>query len=195
MTTPQNGQLLGYARVSTGEQDAQLQRDALTTAGCAKIYEDTGSGKSLTGRPRLADMLAYAREGDVIVCWKLDRIARSVVDLINTVDALQARGIGFRVLTGALSGIDTTTPDGRLFLTLISAMAEFERSLILERTHAGLAAAKAQGRVSGRPRALDEDQIAAARARRARGESPTQIAAALKCSRATVYRVLDEQAA
>jgi DNA invertase Pin-like site-specific DNA recombinase len=186
------GRRIGYARVSTADQDHQLQIDALTGAGveARDIFKDTGSGKSTEGRPRLKAALEYAQGGDVLIVWKVDRLARSVVDLINTVDGLAKHGIGFKVLTGALSGIDTTTPDGRLFLTIVGGMAEFERSLIKERTLAGLRAAKDDGRVLGRPRAVDEDKTAIILARRAKGESPTQIAKALGIGRSTVYRAL-----
>jgi DNA invertase Pin-like site-specific DNA recombinase len=184
------GAMVGYARVSTRDQDPQFQINALKTAGAIKIFGDTASGKSTDGRAELAACLEYLRAGDVLVCWKLDRVARSVVDLINLVDALAARGIGFKVLTGALSGIDTTTADGRLFLTIIGGMAEFERSLIVERTLSGLDAARAEGRIGGRPRAVDADTHAALRARRERGESVAKAAKALGISRATAYRAL-----
>jgi DNA invertase Pin-like site-specific DNA recombinase len=186
---------IGYGRVSTRDQDAALQRTALTDAGCSKVFEETGSGKTTEGREQFAALLDYAREGDVIVVWKVDRFARSVIDLILTVDDLQKRGIGFKVLTGALSNVDTTTPDGRLFLTMVGGFAEFERSLIVERTRAGLAAAKAEGRVGGRPKAIDDDKAAAIRARRDKGESPRAIAQALGVGKSTVYRLLAEDEA
>lgn len=187
------GALVGYARVSTGDQDAALQRKALRDVGCIKIFEDTGSGKSTDGRPELAAALEYARPGDTVTVWKLDRFARSVVDLIRMVDDLNSRGIGFNVLTGALSSIDTRTPDGRLFMTIIGGMAEFERSLIVERTRAGLDAARAEGRVGGRPPVMDDDKIAVARARRDKGEPVPSIAKALNVSRATIYNYLREE--
>lgn len=185
------GALIGYARVSTGDQDAQLQLDALKAAGCVKVFTDTASGKSTNGRPELAKTMEYLRPGDALVVWKLDRFARSLIDLVTTVDALAARGVGFKVLTGALANIDPQTPDGRLMLQVIGAMAEFERSLIVERTRAGLATARAEGRVGGRPTVIDEDKLAAARARRDKGESVTSIAKALGVSRATLYRHLE----
>jgi DNA invertase Pin-like site-specific DNA recombinase len=189
MTTTQH--LIGYQRVSTDDQDAQLQDDALTAAGCARIFTDTASGKNLD-RPELTAALDYLRPGDTLVVWKLDRFARSLIDLVTTVDKLRDRGVGFKVLTGALANIDTNTPDGRLMLQVIGAMAEFERSLIVERTRAGLAAARAQGRVGGRRPAIDADKLAAAKARRAKGESVTRIAEALNVGRATLYRALGE---
>jgi DNA invertase Pin-like site-specific DNA recombinase len=193
MTAPTiTGHLVGYARVSTDDQEAQLQTDALTAAGCRRIFTDKASGKN-TNRPELAAALDYLREGDSLCVWKLDRFARSLIDLVTMVDALAARGVGFKVLTGAMASIDPNTPDGRLMLQVVGAMAEFERSLIKDRTRAGLAAARAQGRVGGRPRALDDDKLAIFRDRRAKGESITAIAEALKVSRATLYRQLDEE--
>ncbi|MGW3113527.1 recombinase family protein [Streptomyces sp. NPDC001091] len=188
-----SGQLIGYARVSTDDQEAQLQHDALTAAGCARIFEDKASGKN-TVRPELTAALDYLRPGDTLCVWKLDRFARSLIDLVTTVDALRERGIGFKVLTGALANIDTGTPDGRLMLQVIGAMAEFERSLIKERTQAGLDAARAQGRTGGRPTVVNEDVLTVARARKAKGESVSAIAKALGVSRATLYRHLDESA-
>jgi DNA invertase Pin-like site-specific DNA recombinase len=187
------GHLIGYARVSTDDQDAQLQRDALTAAGCSRIFEDKASGKN-TDRPELAAVLDYLRPGDTLVVWKLDRFARSLIDLVTTVDILREQGIGFKVLTGALANIDTGTPDGRLMLQVIGAMAEFERSLIKERTQAGLKAARVQGRIGGRPTVVNEDVLAVARARKAKGESVSAIAKALGVSRATLYRHLTESA-
>ncbi|CAM5487483.1 DNA-invertase hin [Streptomyces avidinii] len=185
------GHLIGYARVSTDDQEAQLQHDALTAAGCARVFTDKASGKN-TDRPELMAVLDYVRPGDTLCVWKLDRFARSLIDLVNMVDALAARGVGFKVLTGALASIDPNTPDGRLMLQVVGAMAEFERSLIKDRTRAGLDAARAQGRVGGRPAVMDADKLAAAKARKAQGESVTAIAKALKVSRATLYRALDE---
>ncbi|MBS2533276.1 recombinase family protein [Catenulispora sp. NF23] len=193
-TTTPAGHLIGYARVSTGDQDTQLQMDALNAAGVARIFTDTASGKN-ADREELTKMLDYAREGDTIVVYKLDRLGRSLIDLVTIVDALRERGIGFKVLTGALSAVDTTTADGRLFFQIIGAMAEFERSLIKDRTRAGLDAAKAQGRVGGRPKALSDDMATVARARRAKGESVTAIAKALGVSRPTVYKALEGDAA
>ncbi|MFD7497970.1 recombinase family protein [Streptomyces sp. NPDC059832] len=168
-----------------------MQHDALTEAGCARIFTDKASGKN-TDRPELTAALDYARPGDTLCVWKLDRFARSLIDLVNMVDALAARGIGFKVLTGALASIDPNTPDGRLMLQVVGAMAEFERSLIKDRTRAGLDAARAQGHVGGRPAVMDADKLAAAKARKAKGESVTAIAKALGVSRATLYRALDE---
>ncbi len=183
--------LIGYARVSTDDQEAQLQLDALTDAGCSRVFTDKASGKT-TDRPELAAVLDYVRPGDTLCVWKLDRFARSLIDLVSMVDALSAQGIGFKVLTGALASIDPNTPDGRLMLQVVGAMAEFERSLIKERTQAGLHAAKAQGRTGGRPTVISDDKLTIARARKAKGESVTAIAKTLGISRATLYRHLED---
>ena len=144
--------LIGYARVSTVDQNLALQRDALTEAGCAKIFTEQMSG-AVTDRPALHDALEFARSGDTLIVWKLDRLARSMKQLIETVETLRVRGIGFRSLTEAL---DTTTAQGRLVFHMFGALAEFERSLIRERTQAGLAAARRAGRTGGRPPKLTE---------------------------------------
>ncbi len=139
--------LIGYARVSTLDQNLALQRDALTEAGCAKIFTEQMSG-AVTDRPALHDALEFARSGDTLIVWKLDRLARSMKQLIETIENLRLRGIGFRSLTEA---VDTTTAQGRLVFHMFGALAEFERSLIRERTRAGLAAARRAGRTGGRP--------------------------------------------
>ena len=152
--------LIGYARVSTVDQNLALQRDALTEAGCQKIFTEQMSG-AVTDRPALHDALEFARSGDTLIVWKLDRLARSMKQLIETVETLRVRGIGFRSLTEAL---DTTTAQGRLVFHMFGALAEFERSLIRERTQAGLAAARRAGRTGGRPPKLTDDDIEAAKA-------------------------------
>ena len=149
--------LVGYARVSTDEQDDALQVDALEQAGCERIYRDKASGATAQ-RPSLQEALDYVREGDTLVVWRLDRLGRSLKHLIETIGALEERGVGFRSLQEA---IDTTTSGGRLIFHIFGALAEFERNLIRERTRAGLAAARARGRKGGRPRALDEKKQAA----------------------------------
>ena len=131
---------VGYARVSTTDQDLALQLDALTAAGCVKVFEDRASG-TRADRPGLRAALDYARDGDVLVTWKLDRLGRSLPHLIETVTSLATRGVGFRSITEA---IDTTTPGGRLVFHLFGALGQFERDLIQERTRAGLAAAAAR---------------------------------------------------
>ena len=133
---------IGYARVSTTDQDLALQLDALAKVGCTRIFEDTASGAKAE-RPGLAAALSFAREGDILTVWKLDRLGRSLSHLIETVSALKARGVGFRSLT---ESIDTTTPGGRLVFHIFGALGQFERDLIRERTRAGLEAAAARGR-------------------------------------------------
>ena len=185
--------LIGVARVSTDAQDVQLQLDALTAAGCGRVYaEKVSTRKSAIDRQGLAAALSYARRGDTVVCWKLDRVGRSVKEVLTIADGLHERGIGLRILTGTLSGSYSPTGEGKFFFTMMAAFAELERDLIKERTLAGLRAAAAQGRTGGRPTVMDADKLAAARARRERGESPTQIARALGISRASVYRHLAE---
>ena len=183
--------LIGLARVSTDAQDAQLQQDALTAAGCGRVYtEKISTRKAATERAGLSAALDYLRAGDTLVVWKLDRLGRSVKDVLTIADDLHARGVGVRILTGKLSGSYSPTGEGKFFFTMMTAFAELERDIIHERTMAGLVAAKAQGRNGGRPPVMDEDKLAAARARRERGESPTEIARALGVSRASVYRHL-----
>src|SRR5215211_3160469 len=143
---------IGYARVSTQEQTLNLQQDALTQAGCEQVFTDTVSG-SQDDRPGLSDALSHLRPGDTLVVWRLDRLGRSLRHLIETVTELAQRGIGFRSL---MEQIDTTTPGGKLVFHVFGALAEFERDLIKERTQAGLRAARARGRVGGRPKALDD---------------------------------------
>src|SRR5689334_18321537 len=141
---------IGYARISTGEQLLDLQRDALTAAGCESIFTDTLTG-ARASRPGLDEALSYIRKGDTLVVWRLDRLGRSLKHLIETVAALEEQGIGFKSLT---EQIDTTTSGGKLIFHVFGALAEFERDLIQERTQAGLRAARARGRVGGRPKKL-----------------------------------------
>lgn len=175
--------------MSTDGQDTQLQLDALTAAGCGRIFEEKISSRR-HDRPGLEAALDHLRPhaGDSLVVWKLDRLGRSVKDLLTIADDLHEKGIGLRVLTGTLAGSYTPTGEGKFFFTVMAAFAELERDLIQQRTLAGLEAARRQGRVGGRPSVMDPDKVAAARARRARGEGPTQIAKALGISRATYYR-------
>jgi len=147
--------LIGYARVSTAEQDTPLQTDALHKAGCERIFEDTVSGVK-ADRHGLASALAYLRDGDVLAVWRLDRPGRSLPHLIETISALEARGVGFRSLT---ERIDTTTSGGRLVFHVFGALGQFERDLIRERTKAGLAAAAARGRKGGRKPIITADKL------------------------------------
>ncbi|MEU9653030.1 MULTISPECIES: recombinase family protein [Streptomyces] len=179
--------LIGYKRVSTKAQDAQLQADAMSEAGCGKVFEDKLSGKN-TERPGLLAALEYMREGDTLCVWKLDRLGRSTKDVLTIAEELHSRGIALRILTGTLAGSYSPKGEGKFFFTMMVAFAELERDMIAERTRAGLEAAKAQGRTLGRPSVINEDVIAAAKARKAKGESVTAIAKALGVSRATLYR-------
>ena len=186
--------LVGLARVSTDAQDAQLQRDALEAAGCAREFEEKVSTRKVAAdRPGLAAVLDYLRPGDTLVVWKLDRLGRSVKEVLMIADDLHERGIGVKILTGKLSGSYSPAGEGKFFFTMMAAFAELERDIIHERTIAGLAAAKAQGRIGGRPTVMDRDKLAAAKARRERGESPTVIANALGVSRASIYRHLSPE--
>lgn len=177
--------LVGYARVSTTEQSPELQRDALQRADCEEVFWESGSGAK-ADRPGLKKALDYMREGDVLVVWKLDRLGRSLKDLIEVVNGLQERGIGFKSLT---EQVDTTTSGGRLIFHIFGALAEFEREVIRERTQAGRAAARARGRQGGRPRAMDEDKVRAAKAMlKDPDTSIGQVCQTLGISRATLYR-------
>jgi DNA invertase Pin-like site-specific DNA recombinase len=179
--------LIGYARVSTQDQTPALQLDALKTAGCDRIFVEKASGAQRE-RPELKGALDYARKdaGDVIVVWKLDRLARSLSQLIDTADLLERCGIGLRSLTEA---IDTTSAGGRLVFHVFGAMAEFERSIIRERTTAGLEAARARGRTGGRPPALSAKDIAAAKALLADpGITMNEVASRLHVAPSTLYR-------
>jgi DNA invertase Pin-like site-specific DNA recombinase len=177
--------LIGYARVSTLDQTLALQQDALTAAGCEHIYADTVSG-SITDRPGLTQALSHLRPGDTLVVWRLDRLGRSLSHLIETVRQLQDRGVGFRSLQ---EQIDTTTSGGKLVFHVFGALAEFERDLIKERTHAGLQAARARGRLFGRPHALTAQQVKQLQSL-AKDERNTvaEICETLGISRATYYR-------
>jgi len=146
--------LLGYARVSMNGQNLDLQKDALSLAGCEKIYVDTMTGET-KNRPGLEQTFEMLREGDTLVVWRLDRLGRSLKHLIELVAELSQKRVGFKSLQ---ESIDTTSPSGKLVFHLFGALAEFERNLCADRTKAGLAAARARGRLGGRPKALDDKQ-------------------------------------
>jgi len=178
---------VGYARVSTAEQDTSLQRLALGSAGCSRVFEETASGGQ-RDRPELAAALDFVRPGDTLIVWKLDRLARSLKQLIETVEDLERRGVSFVSLT---ENIDTTSPGGKLTFHIFAALAEFERGLIRERTLAGLASAKAQGRTGGRPRKMNEADIEAAKLLLSDNRFTTSdISQRLGVSPATLYRHL-----
>lgn len=189
--------MIGYARVSKadGSQVHDLQRDALTTAGVAHnyIYEDSASGRR-DDRPGLVTCLRALRKGDTLVVWKLDRLGRDLRHLVNTVADLTAREVGLKVLTGEGASIDTTTANGRLIFAIFAGLAEFERELIVERTHAGLAAARARGRHGGRPFKMTPAKLRLAQA--AMGQPETKVSnlcAELGITRQTLYRFVNPQ--
>ena len=177
---------VGYARVSTQDQTLDLQKDALEAAGCDRIYEDLGVSGSQAERPGLTQALEYVREGDTLVIWRLDRLGRNLKHLISTVEALKERGVHFVSLK---ESIDTSTATGRLVFHIFCSLAEFERDLTRERVQAGLVAARARGRLGGRPAALSEEQIKVGVAlAKDRSLSVKAICEQLGCSRSTYYR-------
>jgi DNA invertase Pin-like site-specific DNA recombinase len=178
--------LIGYARVSTHDQTLNLQQDALTKAGCNKIFTDTASGAKAE-RKGLEQAIAYVRKGDTLVVWRLDRLGRSLPHLIATMTDLEERGIGFKSLT---ENIDTTTSGGKLIFHIFGALAEFERNLIRERTTAGLMAARARGRKGGRPRALTAKQRSIAQDLYEKRHPIAEICRTLKISKSTLYRCI-----
>ena len=183
--------LIGYARVSTQDQTLDLQKDALEKIGCSKIFTDMASGAK-PERPGLTEALAYVREGDTLVVWRLDRLGRTLKHLIETVIGLSEKHIGFQSLT---ESIDTTTSNGRLIFNIFASLAEFERDLIRERTKAGLAAARARGRKGGRPKAQtlnSQKKVAMAQSLYDdKTNTIDEICQTLHISRATLYRHID----
>lgn len=188
-----NGDLIGYARVSTLDQDPALQLDALEEAGCERIFQDNASG-ALAKRPELERALDHLRKADTLVVWRLDRLGRSLHDLVEFVALLEKREIGFRSLH---ESIDTTSPSGRLTFHLFGALAEFERDLIRERTAAGLAAARTRGRIGGRPTVMTPQKLEIATSMLAEKapdgasrHTVDDVAKTIGVSRATIYRAL-----
>lgn len=178
---------IGYARVSTDDQNLDLQRDALTRAGCSRIYEEHKSGKSLD-RPELDACRKALRAGDTLAVWRLDRLGRSLPDLITIIEELRALGIGFESVT---EKIDTTTATGELTFHIFAALAQFERQLIRERTKAGLASARARGRKGGRPKKLTANDTKAIRLLVSAGElTMHEIAKRFGVHRSTIYQIL-----
>jgi len=176
--------LIGYARISQDTQSIDLQIDALTAAGCEKLFSDMSSG-ARHDRPGLKQALEFVRSGDSICVWRLDRLGRSLPHLIHLMQDLEGRGIGFRSLTEA---IDTTTPGGRLTYNLFASLAEFERSVLRERTRAGLQAARQRGRLGGRPRLMTAEKFDVARRLLESGTPAREVATALGVSAPTIYR-------
>lgn len=185
--------LIGYARTSTIDQNLDLQLDALEAAGCQKIFSDKGVSGTKSVRPGLSEVLAHVRPGDVLVVWRLDRVGRSTKDVLALVERLHADGVAFRSLTEEIS---TSGPTGKVLLTIIAALAEMERAVLVERTQAGLAAARARGRVGGRRRMLSPKQDTAIRKLyEARAHSVPEIAGMFKVSVPTVWRSLGRTSA
>jgi len=177
---------IGYARVSTLDQTTDPQIDSLRHNGCEAIYSENASGKN-ADRPELENCLKALRAGDTLTVWRLDRLGRSLADLVRIVNDLEARGVGFASIT---ESIDTTTPAGKLVFHLFASLAEFERNLIRERTMAGLKAARARGRSGGRPAKLAGKDLAMAKALMADKSNQVQdIATRFGVSRATLYRL------
>ena len=176
--------LIGYARVSTENQNLSLQKEALLKDGCEKIYEDIVSGAK-SNKPGLTQALEVLREGDTLVVWKLDRLGRSVKNLISLIADLNSKGIHFKSITDS---IDTSTPSGRFFFHIMASLAEMERELIAERTKAGLEAAKKLGRKGGRKKVMTESKIKSAKKLLASGMPPRDVANDLGISIATLYR-------
>jgi DNA invertase Pin-like site-specific DNA recombinase len=177
--------VVGYARVSSVGQSLDVQHDLLKAAGCEKIFSEKRSGSSTEGRDQLAEALDWVREGDVLVVCRLDRLARSIVDLRKIIDRLTVKGVGFRCLQQG--AIDTTRSDGRLLLNILASFAEFETDIRRERQADGIAKAKAEGKYRGRPATIDPAEV-----KRLHGEGvgPTAIAKLLGVGRASVYRIL-----
>jgi DNA invertase Pin-like site-specific DNA recombinase len=180
---------IGYARVSTADQDLALQRDALAAADCDRVFEDRASGAK-ADRPGLAQALSYVRSEDVLVVWKLDRLGRSMSHLITAVSELESRGVGLRSLT---EQIDTTTPGGRLIFHVFGALGQFERDLIRERTRAGLKAAEARGRRGGRKPVVTEEKLRRALQLIAKGLTTREAAARIKVGKTALYNSLQHQ--
>lgn len=184
--------IFGYCRVSTADQNLDLQRDALKRDCCAKIFEEHASGVR-QDRPQLAKLLATLREGDTFVVWKLDRLGRTVRQLIEFVEELRSKGVEFRSIT---DGIDTRTPTGRFMFHILAALAEMERDMIRERTMAGLEAARARGRKGGAKPKLLPDQVAVVKRLLADpGTTVSDVARTFNVNRATIYRAIGAQGA
>lgn len=177
--------LIGYARVSSADQDLSIQTEALARAGCERVFSEKKSGRRADDRAALAEAIAFARDGDTVLVTRLDRLARSTQDLHNILASLDTKGVGFRCL--AQSGVDTTSSTGKLTLAILGAVAAFEADLRAERQAEGIARAKAAGKYRGRSRVADYGKI---KRLREQGVNPTEIASLLGIGRTTVYRAL-----
>ncbi len=182
---------VGYCRVSTAEQNLDLQVKALKDAGCGVIYRDKGISGTQRVRPQLKKALKKLKNGDLLIVWKLDRLGRSLGHLIDTVSGLKDRGVGFASVS---ESIDTTTPGGKLFFHVMGALAEFERDLIVERTKAGIEAARNRGQHLGRPRKLNSTQLKYAKKLIGDGTSRNEVARILDINPSTLYRNLQKSA-
>jgi DNA invertase Pin-like site-specific DNA recombinase len=183
---------IGYARVSTIDQSLDLQRDALDRAGCVQVYEENGSGKT-ADRPQLSAVMKALRPGDCLVVWRLDRLGRNLSDLVTLVGEMDRRGVNFESIT---ENLETHSVTGKLIFHIFAALAEFERSLIRERTMAGLKAARARGRMGGRPAKLSPRQVETLRAMLAAGKVPVlEVARVFGIGKSTLYRHIAEPAA
>lgn len=194
MSREAKSNVVGYARVSSGQQDPSLQIDALESVGCAKVFVDHASGGS-SERPELAKLMSYLRAGDTLVVWRLDRLGRSLRDLVDAINDLDQRGVAFRSLR---ESVDTGTPGGKLVFHVFASLAEFERDLIRERTFAGLEAARSRGRKGGRPSVMNPNKLRVAKQMLAQTDDSgksvhtvADVAGVLNVSRATIYRAID----
>ena len=188
-TTTTTGSRIGYTRVSTVTQTLDQQSDALTAAGVTKVFSDVMSG-ARDDRPGLAELMAYVREGDTVVVWKLDRLGRNMLHILQTVRELTERGV---TLVSTSDGIDSSTPAGRMMIGVLGSLAEYERELIKERTALKRAASRANGTKFGRPRKVDDaEHIATAKRMKADGHTGRDIAKYLGVSRSTLYRYFDD---
>ena len=185
---------IGYARVSTDDQNLALQLDALRAGGCEQVFQDTASGAK-PDRKGLADAVAACAAGDVLTVWKLDRLGRSLLDLVGLVETLRGRDVGLKVLTGAGASIDTTRAEGKLIFAVFAAFAEFERELNRERTKAGMQAARRRGRAVGRPLKLGTDQLDMAAQLMAADRSQREVARALGVAVSTLREAMKQRGA
>ena len=180
--------MIGYARVSTGGQNLESQIDALTAAGCEKIFTDKGVSGVSAFKPQLEAVMEFAREGDVLVVTRLDRLDRSMKFMLDRVEALKAKGVQWKSLG---ENIDATGPTGELVFHIFTAIAQFERGRISERTKAGLKSAKARGRMGGRPRTIPEEMWAEMKPRLADGDRVSKLASIYNVSRQSIYRMIE----